>query len=347
MKYKYNSLDETPMKYYKALRAILPFSCVFGVLGLISLIFEYQSIPEFYLLPIFWLDIALRICILIVLFFAVNGLSRLYWSGVLALYLYIGLIAGNRLIIEIISNSSVGSLFGCILGAFLLFFPNYIYFSKRRPLFYPVPFETSRNTPISDTSEVDDSFIPTICSEKVASGSPSEKSAPDTSAKSKKPIFERYHIYIVCPDCGSMQPEGTKRCGCGHIFSNPVRKVLRRFLPVFACLTLLLSAGAGGYFLCLKQTQLKLAAQYQAGYEDGKSDGYEAAESNYEKVFEDGYRTALADNAASTHDTVIPWLIEISFPGRDELHSDLARQYGFTPKRPMPILSKNGDNTDD
>ena len=153
--------------------------------------------------------------------------------------------------------------------------------------------------------------------------------------KPKKPIFERYDTYIVCPGCGSMVAKGTKKCDCGYNLTSPISRFVRKAAPILLALVICAGIGLIGFFLGQRSMDGKLLDQYLIGYDEGHTVGYDAgtaeAETNYSEVFEDGYRTGISnyvtDSYGMTNFATKTWRFD--FDGRDELNSSLGEEYGF------------------
>lgn len=199
-----------------------------------------------------------------------------------------------------------------------------------------------------------DSCPPAIPSNKPTDGSITENSTPESPVEPKKPIFERYDTYIACPGCGSLIPKGAKQCECGYDLSGPASRIgrrLRRAVPILLWILLVIAGTAIGYYAGQKSMDSEVIAQYEAGEESGYLDGFRAGlntnsgniketmNENYKKVFEDAYRLALADNATGTYDRDIPWLFKFDFSSRDDIHRELAKEYGFSKYIEMPRVS--------
>lgn len=184
------------------------------------------------------------------------------------------------------------------------------------------PVSAPPQEPIVEDSIIDDS-----------NATNSTDSAP---LKPKKPVFERYETYIVCPGCGSMVAKGTTRCDCGYDLRSPVlktgEKALRYVVPAVLCLCFL----AGGFFIGRASMAPDIQAQYDAGYSAGSSEGYQKGlksgigytEAKFPMVYHQGYRHAMTDANIPNE---IPYLFQnTDFFDNSELRSSLAKQYGFT-----------------
>lgn len=308
MKKMYDSVENTPLKFYKFLKALLPISFVLGTFGLIVLFLEYSDIPSFYTLPLFWLDLFFRVLIIVLLFTAASGLSSFSWYGVEALYMYDICLVIYRLIYSFVSGASLATYFGFLLAGILFFLPNYIYFSKRRLLFSPPPayFPTSTSFLDEETNNV--GFSPAIPADETTYGPIDEKNSSTGSVKPKKPIFERYDTYISCPSCGTLVRKGTKRCECGYDLFSPISRVvrrLRRAIPVFLCIVLIIASAVAGFFFGQKKMEPQLQKSYDSGYNDGSAVGYSNG-------YKDGLHDGLTDAAKAQSKTDMPILSDSS-----------------------------------
>jgi len=157
--------------------------------------------------------------------------------------------------------------------------------------------------------------------------------------KPKKPVFERYETYIVCPDCGSMVAKGTARCDCGYDLRSPVlktgKKALRYVVPAVLCLCLL----AGGFFIGRASMAPDLESQYDTGFDEGYAVGLNRGEENGQlymdscmtDAYREGYRTAMKDaKIPPLSQLVLPSLFYEGIPNEDDVRESLAREYGFS-----------------
>ena len=346
MKKVYDSVENTPLKFYRLLKALLPISFVLGTFGLIILFLEYSDIPSFYTLPLFWLDLFFRVLIIVLLFSAASGLSSFSWYGVEALYMYDICLVIYRLIYSFVSGASLATYFGFLLAGVLFFLPNYVYFSKRRLLFSPPPDDLPTSTNSSNGQVDNADFSPAIPADKTTDGPISENTASEPPIESKKPFFERYDTYISCPSCGSLVPKGTKQCSCGYDLSGPASRIgscLRRFVPILLCLLLIIAGTAIGYYAGQKSMDSELEKQYTIGYESGHdagsksgySDGYnrgielgsERVASDFKNYYQDGYYDAMDDIGRISDYT------PTYFDGLGSLHTRLAKSFFLVPNR--------------
>lgn len=134
------------------------------------------------------------------------------------------------------------------------------------------------------------------------------KSAPEETIKPKKPIFERYDTYITCPGCGALVRKGTKQCECGYDLSSPISRVgrrLRRAIPVFLCIVLIIASAVAGFFFGQKKMEPQLQKSYDSGYNDGAAVGYSNG-------YKDGLHDGLTDAAKAQSKTDMPILSDSS-----------------------------------
>lgn len=308
MKKMYDSVENTPLKFYRLLKALLPISFVLGTFGLIILFLEYSDIPLFYTLPLFWLDLFFRVLIIVLLFSAASGLSSFSWYGVEALYMYDICLVIYRLIYSFVSGASLATYFGFLLAGVLFFLPNYVYFSKRRLLFSPPPDDLPTSTNSSNGQVDNADFSPAIPADKTTDGPISENTASEPPIESKKPFFERYDTYISCPSCGSLVPKGTKQCSCGYDLSGPASRIGRRFrhsIPFFLCITLIITSAVLGFFFGQKKMEPQLQKSYDSGYNAGAAVGYSNG-------YKDGLRDGFTDAAKAQSKTDMPILSDSS-----------------------------------
>lgn len=199
---------------------------------------------------------------------------------------------------------------------------------------------------------------PAIPADKTTDDSIPDESAPEATIQPKKPLFERYDTYITCPGCGQLVPKGSKHCDCGYDFSGPAAKLgfrIRRASPVLLCIVLFIAGSALGYYAGQEHMKPELKQQYESGqkighetgyadgYANGLNDGRTAAESNYKKVFEDAYRTGIANYLTNSYGGYSPYLTlyQFDFDERDNLLRELGESYGFNAASiPRPLVGK-------
>lgn len=198
---------------------------------------------------------------------------------------------------------------------------------------------------------------PAIPSDKPSDGSTSKKTISSSPIKPKRPLFERYETYISCPGCGSLVPKGTKTCDCGYDLSGPFTRIARSFrrvAPILICILLVAVGTVIGYYAGQESMHSDLEEQYSLGYESGQTAGYktgyekglhsgieesrESFESSRSNYYTSGYRDAMSDAKISRIYNSPPTVFYSYFPEKDELHSSLASEYGFS-TIPKPRLS--------
>lgn len=207
---------------------------------------------------------------------------------------------------------------------------------------------------VEDAHHRSSNYLPSaIPADKTTDGSIHEKSAPSTSIKPKKPIFERYDTYITCPGCGSLVRKGTKRCECGYDLSSPISRIgrrLRHAVPILLCLLLIIAGTTIGYYAGQKSMNSELEKQYALGYESGHEVGTKSGYSNgytrgielgaersardFQNYYKDGYNDAMDDIGR------ISVYTPTYFDGLGSLHTRLAESFFLSPNRSKQEVSE-------
>ncbi len=196
----FTSWDTAYVSWYNFLCVFLWIPFAFGIIRTIINLSEWGGIPNGILLPVFLYDNFSRIFIVVASFLAVMGLRKKMWSGVIWFFIYVCSVNMiniiNGIIISLVyaasgidysdPKTSAGAIFGYVLFTLLFCVPNWIYFSKRRPLFLPY-FNT----------------VNTATSEKTVEQNVQRQSN---------------QTYRVCPNCANLFPSDQDVCECGFIF---------------------------------------------------------------------------------------------------------------------------------
>ena len=248
-KYKYYVWEETPLTFYRILTRLLWIPLILGTIGSIQLIIDWISIPSYYTYGFFWYDIIARVCLWVLTAASIYFLQRGCWTGVVCFLLYLSLVTCNQVIVAVISSpdSLAAAIFGGIIAWAILFLPCWIYFHKRRPIFYPFfpqDFEQANFTDPIHESEQESSSL----------GTPQPDTETQPDSQRAHPARAKYDTFYCCPNCGSLVKKGRYTCDCGYIFKRKInwRKIFK-FSAVFVALVLCFVSV--GYF------------SYEAGYQ--------------------------------------------------------------------------------
>lgn len=266
----YTILETTPMKFYRFLTKFgLPLGILFSIIN---------TIPPLVAHNLHWLDGLVMFARIVLLFFAIDGLRRMEWSGIRFLYAAVLLSLGYNLFFLLIylvlslpdlpSEAISGTISNSVI--FLMY---WVYFSKRRLLFTPVP--TYSNYPShQESSENESSNTEALPAEEA----PIEDQVSDASF----PLAE-------CTE--------TAQCNFPPKSSSKPRVSLSLSLslPVLALLITVLftSFGIVCYFC--------YSTGYEFGYGAGNESGYE---SGHEAGYDEGHNKGHAD-AKSTYSKTI------------------------------------------
>ena len=249
LKYKYYVWEETPLTFYRILTRFLWIPLVIGTIRFIQLIMDWISIPSFYTYGFFWYDMTARICLLALTAASIYFLQRGCWTGVVCFLLYLSLVTCNQVIVAVISSldSLAAAILGGIIAWAILFLPCWIYFHKRRPIFYPFfqqDFEQADFTDPLHEGEQESSSL----------GAPPPDTETQPDSQRAHPARAKYDTFYCCPNCGSLVKKGRYTCDCGYIFKRKInwRKIFK-FSAIFVALILCLASV--GYF------------SYEAGYQ--------------------------------------------------------------------------------
>lgn len=252
--------ENTPLKYYK-------FACVLSVIGLMaSLGFLISWREEEYR---HWLDLTYNIVRSLVFAFSAWNLIKRRWSGAVAWclsYLIWTIYAAAVCILYYIKGISFYELIPQIIVSVLAFFATWIYFFKRRPLFFPWNGDSahstipSTNDSMSSTSwDVSPDEVDSLVAEidEITRNAPKDTSSVPTSNGPEKPRFDfkkasdllnhrpissQETIYRCCPQCGQLIPYIQNRCDCGYQFSSHISFTSKLFSrPIFLSVCSVLS----------------------------------------------------------------------------------------------------------
>lgn len=156
-KHKYLIWEETPLLFYKLLINFLWIPIVIGSFTTIGIISEWAKITGFYFNWIFWVEIIFRVSILLLAFFAEYWLQKRIWRGAVSFFLYLGITCLYQIFCDLILSFENAFIFIIVRFAvfFLIFLPCFVYFKKRRLLFFPYidSLENVSNVENSDFSK--------------------------------------------------------------------------------------------------------------------------------------------------------------------------------------------------
>ncbi len=267
-KYKYYVWEETPLTFYRILTHLLWIPLILGTIGAIQLIIDWISIPSYYTYGFFWYDIIARVCLWSLTAASIYFLQRGCWTGVVCFLLYLSLVTCNQVIVTVISSpdSLAAAILGGIIAWAILFLPCWIYFHKRRPIFYPFfpqDFEQANFTdPIHESEQ--------------ESSSPFGSSPPSSGTQSafhkKHPLGRKYDTYYRCPGCGNLVKKGSYTCDCGYTFRRRInwRKAIRLGAVLAAFILCLVSVGFISYVTGYQQADEKNAVEIQKLQDENK-----------------------------------------------------------------------------
>ncbi len=223
-KYKYYVWEETPLTFYRILTRLLWIPLVIGTIGSIQLILDWISIPSFYTYGFFWYDMTARVCLWVLTAASIYFLQRGCWTGVVSFLIYLSLVTCNQIIVAAISSpdSLAAAILGGIIAWAILFLPCWIYFHKRRPIFYPFfqqDFEQADFTDPIHGSEQESSSL----------GTPPPDAETQPASQRAHPARAKYDTFFCCPNCGNLVKKGRYTCDCGYIFKRKInwRKIFK------------------------------------------------------------------------------------------------------------------------
>lgn len=243
----YTIPEIAPMKFYRFLTKFgLPVSIFISIINLIT---DFSNHTPH------WLDGSIMIAHIILLFFSIDGLRDMKWSGVRFLYANILVSLGYNsfflLVYLVLDLPNLPSevVSGTISNS-VIFLMYFVYFSKRRLLFSPVP----PNTECFTTKEICEDETPAEIGEAPVSPPELEPAdAPESIPATPSPNKGRISLSI--PLC------------------------------VLAISAICISSVAIGYF--------SYSTGYNSGYDNGSESGYEAGhKAGYDEGHNEGYADA-------------------------------------------------------
>lgn len=271
----YTIPETAPMKFYRFLTKFgLPVGILINIINLVTHLGNHD---------LHWLDGIIMVARIVLMFFAIDGLRRMEWSGIRFLYAAVLLSLGYNifflLIYLVLSLPGLPSeaISGTISNS-IIFLMYWVYFSKRRLLFSTVP---SRNeSPIHQESSENESS--------------NTEAPPSEEAQIEEQVAEAAPPPAECT--GAAQRDfPSKSSGKSRVSLS---------LPVFALLIAALFASCGivGYF-CYSTgyksgygvgNESGYESGHKAGYDEGHNKGYTDAESTYSKTI-DGLRNEIVE----------------------------------------------------
>ena len=135
-KQTYTDWSTTPLKFYNFLHTALPILCFLNILGIILYFIQYYQYAASF---VFWIDVVLRLASTVLMGVSASLLDKRQWNCIISIFLQFLLLAVRNEINNFFSNASFGTYIGALIGSLLWFVPIYVYFKKRRFLFYPIP----------------------------------------------------------------------------------------------------------------------------------------------------------------------------------------------------------------
>ena len=290
MKYKYYNWEETPLVFYRVLLKLLWIPLVIGVFLSISYIQNWVSVPGYYKMWVFWVDMAFYSGKLVSVFLAIYWLTRREWSGALSLFIYLSLIVLYKCFESfILEEDKLYSIIIYLIAGLLICSPVFIYFMKRRPIFSPTiqkisldverKNEKPEETPVlSEAKEICEKEEQKEQSEQTED--PKESCLIQPGKRNRSNNWKKEQLYICCPDCGSLCLYEDKQCPCGHKFSTKLepdtkKRNTKRWIPVVVSVVILM-ASAVGWVFTYKNSEKK-------DYADPSQD-YSKLEEDYKRV---------------------------------------------------------------
>lgn len=150
IKPKYSDWDNTPLKFYKFHRAILPIGCALGIIYYIVWLFDLFVLSQYFRWWVLLFRSAIYLAILVLAVIANDGLHTRMWRGVRAYYVGVLLSLIDKVFVAIAASTgaSITAVYivGAVIAYAVLFIPVYIYYQKRRMLFSPVPAAVPHET---------------------------------------------------------------------------------------------------------------------------------------------------------------------------------------------------------
>lgn len=221
MKYVYSNPVSTPLKYFKVLKVGLIIGLILRVGQGINLLTDFSWYNAIYVAVGIGLNIA-----------ALIGMFNMMWYGVLSIYgLYLLTVIDNLIALGIIayynlSSSLASESIGQILGSGIVLLINWVYFSKRRLLFDPMPANYHGSTP--EIVEAGITTEPQYTYDTAGEVSVTEYTQRNVVSQGEDQANqERTPQIRFCRKCGFMLLEDSKFCSqCGTAVMEDTENVL-------------------------------------------------------------------------------------------------------------------------
>ena len=136
MKPRYYLWEAAPMKFYHVFCILLTIGTLFGTFRFFDSFSSFAAIRSSVGIFLAVFDVLFRLSILALRYLSLAFLREKRWHGVLFFYISFWMSVAYMAFADYLGSSSI-SLLGRLTGSALAFFPIYIYFAKRRPLFSP------------------------------------------------------------------------------------------------------------------------------------------------------------------------------------------------------------------
>lgn len=136
MKPRYYLREAAPMKFYRVFCVLLTMGTLIGTFGFFASFSSFTAILATFGTFFAVFDVLFRLSILVFRYLSLAFLRENRWRGVLFFYVSFWLSIAYMVFADYLGASSIG-LLGRLTGSGLVFFPIYIYFARRRPLFSP------------------------------------------------------------------------------------------------------------------------------------------------------------------------------------------------------------------
>lgn len=206
IKPEYYSWGSAPMRFYHVHCKLVLLACVFSIIScfsnislVVSALNEYDYSVSGVLILIYVSIVSLLSVVLLAI--SANGLKRQQWLGVRAWCAAMLLPAANSVVCGCLGFSQWPEVCGSVLGILIVFFPIYVYYQKRRPLFaasklHPEATPKQEVTPKLSQSQIFTEGGQTIMPEFAA---PPIKRPAEKKALPTRPVMAL--LVVVCVVC--------------------------------------------------------------------------------------------------------------------------------------------------